>query len=252
MKINRETVLVGQKVVLVPYREEHVPTYHGWMQDAEIQTLTASEPLTLEEEYDMQRAWATDEDKLTFIILARQPDVAIGDVGNLVKESRMVGDVNIFFNPNHDSSDDDEANATDMDGVSKTKDAAEVYDAECEIMIAEPEFRGRGLAREALKMLMNYVTSSPTPIFSSTQAKPASSPPTKLPIPASWLTCKISLTNEPSIGLFRSLGFEKARVSEVWQEVEMRFQIEDQRTGGAENVWPDAIEAVLRWPAEAA
>ena len=32
------------------------------MQDPELQEQTASEPLTLEEEYDMQRKWAEDED----------------------------------------------------------------------------------------------------------------------------------------------------------------------------------------------
>ena len=81
MKVNETTVLVGAKVVLVPYRPEHVPVcvcflfqirpenrehtnlfifsvqkYHEWMCNEELRQLTASEPLTLEEEYAMQRA----------------------------------------------------------------------------------------------------------------------------------------------------------------------------------------------------
>lgn len=36
--------------------------YHGWMKSVELQQLTASEPLTLEQEYDMQRSWREDAD----------------------------------------------------------------------------------------------------------------------------------------------------------------------------------------------
>jgi len=81
MKANQTTVLVGAKVALVSYRPEHVPVcvlsfppplsnlfrkmgtkfffrmqkYHEWMCNEELRQLTASEPLTLEEEYAMQR-----------------------------------------------------------------------------------------------------------------------------------------------------------------------------------------------------
>lgn len=35
--------------------------YHEWMQSAELLEQTASERLTLEQEYDMQRSWFQDE-----------------------------------------------------------------------------------------------------------------------------------------------------------------------------------------------
>jgi hypothetical protein len=62
MKSNSNLVIRGSGVVLVPYRPEHVLQYHSWMQDAMLQELTASEPLTLDEEYQMQKSWAEDPD----------------------------------------------------------------------------------------------------------------------------------------------------------------------------------------------
>ena len=50
MRLNWDTVLVGKRVVLVPYRERYVAPYHAWMQDDALLEQTASERLTLAEE----------------------------------------------------------------------------------------------------------------------------------------------------------------------------------------------------------
>ncbi|RNF03546.1 N-acetyltransferase [Trypanosoma rangeli] len=69
--MNNERVLVsGSRLRLVPYLAHHVPRYYEWMGDSELMQCTASERLTLEEEYDNQRDWLHAEDKLTFIVLA--------------------------------------------------------------------------------------------------------------------------------------------------------------------------------------
>jgi hypothetical protein len=56
---------VNDKVVLIPYRRHHVEKYHKWMCDPAILEATASEPLSLEEEYAMQRTWRDDATKVS-------------------------------------------------------------------------------------------------------------------------------------------------------------------------------------------
>lgn len=60
MKDNACLKLISGPLILVPYMPSHVPIYHQWMQDPWLQEMTASEPLTLEEEYAMQESWAQD------------------------------------------------------------------------------------------------------------------------------------------------------------------------------------------------
>ncbi|XP_008305262.1 alpha/beta-tubulin-N-acetyltransferase 9 [Stegastes partitus] len=129
MKINENTLLEGLQVVLVPYNKQHVPRYHEWMKSPELQLLTASEPLTLEQEYDMQQSWRDDDDKCTFIILDKQRWMD----SSLEEEQCMVGDVNIFLT-----------------------DPADPSLAELEVMIAEPRYRGKGIGKEVTRMMMSY------------------------------------------------------------------------------------------------
>ncbi|EEZ99544.1 N-acetyltransferase 9-like protein [Tribolium castaneum] len=128
MLINKNTQIIGCRTILVPYKAEHVSKYHSWMQSEELQKLTASEPLTLEEEYDMQKSWMMDEDKCTFIILDKEK---YNSCGNEIES--MIGDTNLFF-----------ANADDR------------ICAEAEIMIAEQWARGRKCGSEAMLLMFLY------------------------------------------------------------------------------------------------
>nr|XP_045014702.1 N-acetyltransferase 9 isoform X1 [Jaculus jaculus] len=130
MRLNENTMLLGKKVVLVPYTSEHVPRYHEWMKSEELQRLTASEPLTLEQEYAMQCSWREDEDKCTFIVLDAEKCRAQPCP---TEESCMVGDVNLFL--------------TDLEDPSL---------GEIEVMIAEPSCRGQGFGTEAALLMMSY------------------------------------------------------------------------------------------------
>lgn len=130
MRRNADLVLEGARCALVPYRPEHVARYHEWMEDAALREATASERLSREEEEAMQREWAADEKKCTFIMLDRgRPDTP----GTGAHGGGMAGDVNFFLNDRDDPS------------------AAEV-----EVMVAEPASRRKGLAREALGMFLAW------------------------------------------------------------------------------------------------
>ena len=114
MRLNESTVLRGEKVWLVPYLREHVPTYNAWMQDEWLREMTRSEPLTLAQEYEMQASWHVDEAKLTFIVLdAARADPTLADLTR-----GMCGDVNIFLSAwdDDDDDDDDDGNGGDGDG----------------------------------------------------------------------------------------------------------------------------------------
>ncbi|RZB94411.1 N-acetyltransferase 9-like protein [Asbolus verrucosus] len=128
MLINKNTKIVGKRCILVPYRVEHVLKYHCWMQSEELQRLTASTPLSLEEEYEMQKSWMIDENKCTFIILDKH---MFENTGNEIES--MIGDTNLFF-----------ANTDDR------------ICAEAEIMIAEKWARGRKCGSEAMLLMLLY------------------------------------------------------------------------------------------------
>uniref|UniRef100_A0A915PK04 N-acetyltransferase domain-containing protein n=1 Tax=Setaria digitata TaxID=48799 RepID=A0A915PK04_9BILA len=124
MIINEHTKLTGEKIILVPYRKHHVIKYHTWMEDEKLRQLTASERLTLEDEYAMQAKWHEDDDKCTFIILNRDLiDGGVDEIGS------MVGDVNIFINGNI---------------------------GELTTMIAEPRWRRKGFGEEAVRMMLKF------------------------------------------------------------------------------------------------
>jgi len=93
------------------------------MQNPDLLELTASEPLSLKEEYEMQKSWHLDAEKLTFLLIDRQ-------------NGKLCGDVNLFIQP-------------DFDDLG-------LKIAELEVMVAEQESRRKGIALEALKILMLY------------------------------------------------------------------------------------------------
>ncbi|KAJ5622234.1 hypothetical protein N7528_005466 [Penicillium herquei] len=208
MLLNAETALSTSKVLLVPYSSWHVPRYHEWMQDEEIQEATASEPLTLDEEYSMQRSWRQDADKLTFISCRPiSQDRTKGSV-QLTPEDEagenMVGDINLFLRVD----DGDEG------------DEIPQLVGEVELMIAEKVNQRKGFGKASLLAFMRYIIERQTEILdefvqgsdvSAEQREKLvqSAAATGDVIRFQCLSVKIGQANLRSLALFESLGFVK-------------------------------------------
>jgi len=202
------------------------------MLDEELRRLTASEPYLFQTEN-----WLLDEDKLTFIILSN-PDVldpsneeTIAPSDPRIRLLPMVGDVNIFLHGTlasrraGDSTERSEGNEIEDDDSTERSEGNEIedddFEAEVEIMIAEPAYRRRGLAQEALQLMLSYATGTPRLFRVDTDCR---STPSPLHIPAAYLVTRITESNEPSIRLFEKLGFKITKRVAVFEEVEMRWR----------------------------
>ncbi|PIA18148.1 n-acetyltransferase 9-like protein [Coemansia reversa NRRL 1564] len=132
MRANERLAIIGKQVILVPYEKAHVPRYHEWMRSPFLQEMTGSEPLSIDEEYAMQQSWRKDDDKCTFIVLAKEP-LDSSESSDIYDNSRMIGDVNFYLNNTENQ-----------------------HEAELEVMIAEQKSTGKGIGTEVLKLMMEY------------------------------------------------------------------------------------------------
>ncbi|KAK9691272.1 hypothetical protein RND81_09G186100 [Saponaria officinalis] len=179
-----EVSIEGEKTILVPYLKEHVPKYHLWMQDPDLLFATGSEPLSLDQEYQMHLSWSQDPLKRTFIVLDKEMIVGDFQHGQPHTEA-MVGDVNIYMN-----------------------DSEDPQLAEIEIMIAEPKSRGKGLGKEAVLMMMTFAVEN---------------------LAIHTFRVKIGESNQPSLSMFRKLGFKDVIFSEVFKEWTLELPITESK-----------------------
>ncbi|KAF1987709.1 hypothetical protein K402DRAFT_411964 [Aulographum hederae CBS 113979] len=250
MKINENTAVYTPKILLVPYSKHHVPRYHEWMQNEDLRKATASELLTLDEEYSMQRSWREDTDKLTFI--ACLPPAFAPNASLKAQEhdgpDRMIGDVNLFLRDYEDEDEEGEGKDEEMDTEDinegqadadedmdddtepETDDDIEILDdtndtpktliGELELMIASPTHRGQHLGLNVLLTFLYYTFTNLLPLLSEYSP---SSPSTSL----QYLRVKIDKDNTPSIKLFEKVGFVRTkREPNYFGEVELRLGFE--------------------------
>jgi RimJ/RimL family protein N-acetyltransferase len=182
MLLNENVSIEGQTCVLVPYTKDLVEQYHSWfVNDKELLELTGSELLTIDEEYDNQESWRTDDSKLTFLIRDK------------TRSDRLLcGDINAFFSQYFES------DWHDLECASPT---ATGLVAEINLMIAEKECRRKGIAREAVYMFSNYILTNMKNVR--------------------LFIAKVQLDNTASIGLFQSLGYVEFKRVECFNEVHL-------------------------------
>ncbi|KAF2481092.1 GNAT domain-containing protein, partial [Neohortaea acidophila] len=220
MRLNEHQALTTTQILLVPYSTHHVPTYHAWMEDEALRAATASDRLTLEEEYAMQRSWRTDRDKLTFILCLPAAECASKAVveGRRDEVERMVGDVNLFL---YEVDDDDDDDDDDDEGtrLSNGASAQRSLIGELELMIARPEHRRQGYGRAALLTFMEYILLNWERIaaeYTASEGGGARSP-------LAYLRVRINETNASSIRLFTSVGFQQTtEKANYFGELELR------------------------------
>ncbi|KAI1117166.1 acetyltransferase domain-containing protein [Nemania sp. NC0429] len=252
-----KTAVSTPRILLVPYDAHHVERYHEWMQDEALREATASDLLTLDEEYENQQSWRTAHDKLTFIVCravvddagaSADPETDPGPVyaGQDDASTRMVGDVNLFLTPCDDGEDDeDEDEETDADGAAGESGPCDLQ-GEIDIMIAARENRHKGLGEAAVRAFLRYLSRNHEAIVreyvrggaspavgdafgvtnTETTAAAATATTTtkekqKNSARLKRLVAKINADNAGSIRLFGNLGFRQRGGPNYFNEISM-------------------------------
>jgi RimJ/RimL family protein N-acetyltransferase len=180
------------------------------MKDHSLLEATGSEPLSLEEEMEMQQSWRDDPKKCTFIVHSTEACPTSVDASEMsdfsVRENQvgMIGDVNLFLSEIDDdgNDDDEEGGAGKVDD--SNDDSSPRVQAEIDIMIAEKNYQKKGLGRAATCSMLLYGV-------------------TKLEIQRFF--CKINDDNVASINLFKSLGFVQCAYAECFKQVELELKM---------------------------
>lgn len=194
------------------------------MEDDAIREATASDRLTLAEEYENQVSWRTSPDKLTFILCRAGPaDRAAAVAGQDDAPERMVGDINLFLTPWDDADVEDET-AGAAGGGAATSRGLEYVQAEVDVMIAGAADRGRGLGKAAVRTLLCFVARHAEGLlreYAGGSAAAADETAGASPPALREFVARIQANNAGSLALFTGLGFQKRGGVNYFGEVEM-------------------------------
>ncbi|KAI1084113.1 GNAT domain-containing protein [Whalleya microplaca] len=219
MRLNENIAISTPDILLVPYDAHHVLTYHEWMQDPAIREATASDQLTLAEEFENQASWRTAADKLTFIVCRPRAEEKRGTAAVVAgvddAPGRMLGDVNLFLTP---------WEPDDEDGAGGNGDGDVRYcNGEVDIMIAGPADRGRGLGKAAVVAFLLFVRRNLGGVLAEygSAGDDGTEKEKERKLVLRDLVVKIKATNAGSIALFGSLGFRRKGEVNYFGEIQM-------------------------------
>ncbi|QYS94689.1 N-acetyltransferase domain-containing protein [Trichoderma simmonsii] len=243
MKINQTISISTSKALLVPYEAHHVLTYHEWMKDPAIQEATASEPMTLEEEYENQESWRTSHDKLTFIVCEPLSGAANNenDEARQIKAQaddspdKMKGDINFFLYPADEDDDEEVVEPREKSTIRLT--------GEVDVMIANTQHRGKGVGEAAVRSILSYIRRN-LPEILKEYAQGEKLDVEKVQLVG--LMAKIKQENTGSRALFKKLGFRQEGEANYFGEVKMVMGWEaSERVDMAEGLEYRELEYVL-------
>ncbi|KAK6510863.1 hypothetical protein TWF506_009957 [Arthrobotrys conoides] len=256
MKLNETVAIITNKLVFVPYEASHVPTYSEWMSSESLREATASERLSLPEEYAMQKSWREDADKLTFILSIPSNGIkSLTTSDNTTrkeykvtegiddKPSNLIGDVNLFLY--EDDNEEEEEDEQSESVVPSNKIPSMI--GEIELMVAIDEYQGQGLGKIAVLVFILYILRHQQEILMQDMERFEKGGKC-----LKYLRVKIGKDNIRSLGLFQKLGFVKtAEEPNYFGEWELRFVIEplDEVEYGIEDIlrncgveWREEVE----------
>lgn len=145
----------------------------------------------------------------------------------------MVGDVNFFLHPHEEEGEEDDAEG-EVEGGAEAAPAKKGWlTGEVDIMVADREFRSKGVGRAAVRAMLVYIAVNLGFIleeYVGTQQNANAS--------LKSLMAKIKQGNEASIALFRGLGFQQQGEVNYFGEIKMVMDLADLQ---AQSWWPTAM-----------
>eukprot|EP00922_Rhytidocystis_sp_ex-Travisia-forbesii_P063915 GHVS01095045.1.p1 GENE.GHVS01095045.1~~GHVS01095045.1.p1 ORF type:complete len:226 (+),score=50.19 GHVS01095045.1:154-831(+) len=195
--------LEGDKVVLVKFQDYMVDKYYQWMQQESIMFLTGSEPMSREDIEELRTKQQCQ--RRMFIVVDK--DCLRCSASPLSAQDyirAMAGDVCCFFSSDPTSTTTPTTTTTPTSTTTTATTTSctsplltHPYVGELSIMIAESNFRRKGLAREALELMMCHCAEQCS---------------------VGTFVAKLKQSNEPSVRLFENLGFHRISASFVFKE----------------------------------